>query len=70
MIDLAFIRDNDPQRIGTLASRDTSLAQIFMRQAQPDVVALEGAVSNQDRIAQGTLSQQMQLVCARREIDR
>jgi hypothetical protein len=41
-----------------------------MRQSETDIIVLQSAVSDQDRVAESALPQQMHLVFARSEIDR
>ena len=69
-IDPAFVGDDHAQGLGRLAAGNSRFAQFRMRQSETDIVVREGAVSDQDRVAQRALAQKMHLVFARSEIDR
>ncbi|SRR6266852_5157090 len=69
IVDLALIRDDYPQRRSSLSTLRSRLSQ-FIRDTEPDVVAFECAMSDQNGIGQCALSEQMRLIFARSEIDR
>src|SRR5437016_12756929 len=70
MVDLSFVGDNDTNRVRCLTTCDSRFGEVRFWQAEPDIVALEGAVPDQNRVGQRALAKQMQLVFARSEIDR
>jgi hypothetical protein len=68
-VDPAFVGNDHAQRRWGLFPLDSRLLQLS-RETEPHVVALQTRVPDQDRIGQGALAKQVQLVFARGEIDR
>ncbi len=68
-VDSAFVGNDHAQWRWSLLPLDSRLLQLS-REAEPHVVALQTRVPDQDRIGQGALAKQVQLVFARGEIDR
>src|SRR5438270_10055190 len=69
-VDPPFIRDDYAQRIRALSARTSLLAQLWIGQAESDVVVPERAVPDKHGVAKRALAEQMRLVFARCEIDR
>src|SRR5207244_13452184 len=61
IIDPAFVRDDHTQRAAKLTALGSSFLQ-FSRKSEPDVVASQAGVTDQNRIGQSALAKQMQLV--------
>src|SRR5437773_10076193 len=70
IVDLSFVRNNDANRIRRLAALNSCLTQVCLWHTKPDIVALERAVADQDRVCQRALTKQVQLVFPRSKIDR
>ena len=69
-VDLPLVGNDYANRVGRLPAFNSRLAQVCLRQPEPDVVALECAVADQDGVGQRALTKQMLPVFPRREIDR
>src|SRR5438270_9251668 len=69
-VDPPFIRDDYAQRIRPLSARDSLLTQLWIGQAESNVVVLERAVPDKNGVAKCALAEQMRLVFARCEINR
>jgi hypothetical protein len=68
-IDSALVGNDHAKWRWSLLPPDSRLLQLS-REAEPDIVALQTRVPDQDRIGQSALTKQVQLVFARSEIDR
>jgi len=61
-VDFSFAGNDYANRVGRLPAFTSGFSQVCWRQAQPDVVALERAVADQDGVGQGALTKQMLFV--------
>ncbi len=61
-VDLSFAGNDYANRVGRLPAFTSGFSQVCWRQAEPDVVALERAVADQDGVGQGALTKQMLFV--------
>ena len=68
-VDSAFVGNDHAQWRWSSLPLDSCLLQLS-REAEPHIVAFQTRMPDQDRIGQGALAKQVQLVFARGEIDR
>jgi len=68
-VDSAFVGNDHAQWRWSLFPLDSCVLQVN-REAEPHVVALQARVPDQDRVGQGALAKQVELVFARGEIHR
>lgn len=61
LIDSAFVGDDYAQWASALTALDPRLLQ-FSGQSEPNVIAFQTGVPDQDRVSQSALAEQMQLV--------
>src|SRR5437763_9276777 len=69
LIDTAFVRDDHAKRRARLTALNPRFLQVC-RQSEPNVVAFQACMTEQNRVRQSALAKQMQLVLTRSEIYR